>query len=275
MKRFQIVYKINKNENSKKIFDPIFIKNNKNNCRIISDNKIFLLNSKLTFLERKSTKLKIELLILDNYNRLNLRRMFYGIKSLIKFSDIKEKTIKSIYYLEVKDDQKAYITKKINDLQNLFKDKNNLSHLSYKYYDIIVTDMSYMFYECSSLISLPDLSNWNTNNVKNMSYMFYKCKSLTSLPDISKWYISNVENISYMFYKCESLTTLPDLSKWNIYYTNIDYLFNGCTSLYFLPNILTWQFYDPNLSILGGLNIDGSSSSSSSSSSSIFFASNL
>ena len=28
-----------------------------------------------------------------------------------------------------------------------------------------VTDMSYMFYGCSSLSSLPDISKWNTNNL--------------------------------------------------------------------------------------------------------------
>ena len=36
-----------------------------------------------------------------------------------------------------------------------------------------ITDMSYMFYECSKLSSLPDISKWNTSNVKDMSYIFY------------------------------------------------------------------------------------------------------
>ena len=31
-----------------------------------------------------------------------------------------------------------------------------------------------MFYECSSLISLPDISKWNTSKVKDMSFMFGK-----------------------------------------------------------------------------------------------------
>ena len=59
-----------------------------------------------------------------------------------------------------------------------------------------------MFYECNSLISLPDISNWNTSNVKNMSNMFYGCNSLISLPNISKWNTSNAENISNMCYEC-------------------------------------------------------------------------
>jgi len=49
-----------------------------------------------------------------------------------------------------------------------------------------VTDMSYMFYECNALSSLPDISKWNTSKVTNISYMFYGCNSLSSLPDISE-----------------------------------------------------------------------------------------
>ena len=33
------------------------------------------------------------------------------------------------------------------------------------------TNMIHMFSECSSLLSLPDISKWNTNNVTNMSRM--------------------------------------------------------------------------------------------------------
>ena len=32
--------------------------------------------------------------------------------------------------------------------------------------------MSNMFYDCESLISLPDISKWNTSNLLNISYMF-------------------------------------------------------------------------------------------------------
>ena len=57
-----------------------------------------------------------------------------------------------------------------------------------------------MFSWCSSLSSLPDISNWNTNNVTNMSEMFNGCSSLSSLPDISNWNTNNVTNISGIFY---------------------------------------------------------------------------
>ena len=48
-----------------------------------------------------------------------------------------------------------------------------------------IVNLSSMFRGCSSLSSLPDISNWNTTNVNNMSYMFSWCSSLSSLP---KWY---------------------------------------------------------------------------------------
>jgi len=60
---------------------------------------------------------------------------------------------------------------------------NNILEIKLKVIDN-VTNMSYMFNECSSLISLPDISKWNTNNVTNMSHIFYGCSSLLSLPDI-------------------------------------------------------------------------------------------
>jgi len=47
--------------------------------------------------------------------------------------------------------------------------------------------MSSIFYNCKSLSSLPDISQWNIKNVKDMHSLFYNCKSLSSLPDISKW----------------------------------------------------------------------------------------
>ena len=70
-----------------------------------------------------------------------------------------------------------------------------------------VTNMSSMFDRCSSLLSLPDISKWNTNNVIDMNCMFSGCLSLSSLPDISKWNISNVNvfDKSYIFYGCPNI----------------------------------------------------------------------
>ena len=61
-----------------------------------------------------------------------------------------------------------------------------------------------MFLECNSLISLPDISKWNTSNVNDMSEIFRECNSLISLPDISKW---NTPNVNDMFDECINCLT--------------------------------------------------------------------
>ena len=42
--------------------------------------------------------------------------------------------------------------------------------------------MSYMFYNCSELSSLPDISKWNTSNVNDMYGMFDGCKPDLKIP---------------------------------------------------------------------------------------------
>ena len=75
--------------------------------------------------------------------------------------------------------------------------------------------MSQIFSGCSSLISLPNISRWNTINVSNMSQIFSGCSSLKSLPDISRWNIDKVIDILEMFSECSSLKEIPDISNWN------------------------------------------------------------
>jgi len=58
--------------------------------------------------------------------------------------------------------------------------------------------MKGMFNECTSLISLSDISNWNTKNPTDMREMFNNCFFLISLPNIYKW-AKNITNFDNMF----------------------------------------------------------------------------
>ena len=129
-----IIYNIDKNEDSIRIFGKDFVKNNKNNCYLIINGKQRELCDYLYMNE-----IKIE------NNQLK-----------IKLIEIKH-----------------------------------------------MTDMSYMFYNCRSLISLPDISKWNTANVKDMTCMFYNCSSLKSFPDISKWKLNKELDKKDMFNGCD------------------------------------------------------------------------
>ena len=96
--------------------------------------------------------------------------------------------------------------------------------------------------DCSSLISIPDISKWNTKNIYFMGSLFFNCSSLISLPDITKWDIVLTNAISTIFNGCSSLISLPDISKWNFnFLTEINGFFNGCSSLISLPDISKWN----------------------------------
>ena len=143
-------------------------------------------------------------------------------------------------YLEIK----LLETKIIVNMSYMFYDCSSLISIPNisKWNAVNVSDIQYMFYNCSSLSTLPDISKWNTINITHMNSLLYNCTLLSSLPDISKLNTFNVIDMSYMFCNCKSITSLPDIPKWN---TNnvkdMSYMFCGCSSLVSLPDISKWS----------------------------------
>ena len=93
-----------------------------------------------------------------------------------------------------------------------------------------VTNMSYMFFTCSSLTSL-DVTHFNTAKVTNMNSMFESCSSLTSL-DVTYFNTANVTGMNNMFYSCSALTTI--YASDNFVTDKVEYSYNmfyDCTSL--------------------------------------------
>ena len=92
-----------------------------------------------------------------------------------------------------------------------------------------VKNMSSMFQGCYYLESV-DVSNWDTTNVTNMSFMFTYCYSLENL-DVSNWQTGNVTDFIYMFGFCRSLKTL-NVSEWNTSSaTNMGAMFVYCEKI--------------------------------------------
>ena len=105
-----------------------------------------------------------------------------------------------------------------------------------------ITDMSHLFDGCSNLISFPDISKWDTSNVKYMNSVFSECQKILSLPNISKWDTSNVVDMNSIFFNCKLLKQLPDISNWNISKVrDINSMFSSCYQLLFLPDISKWE----------------------------------
>ena len=111
-----------------------------------------------------------------------------------------------------------------------------------------VTDMSYMFNNCSKLTSL-DVTKFNTAKVSNMGYMFFNCSKLTSL-DVTKFNTVNVTNMSEMFNNCLALTSL-DVTKFNTAnVTNMSGMFNNCSKLLSLD---VTKFNTANVTNMSGM----------------------
>ena len=200
---------------------------------------------------QKKIKLFGQKFIINNKEKckLSINNNFYELFDTLKISKDLEKQIsanKGIFEVKLCIDKNEYLT----DMSYMFKDCSSLLFLP----DISdintfhVTDMSYLFYGCSLLEQIPNISKWNISNVKNLGYMFFNCNSLTSLPDLANWDISSVKDLSHLFSNCASLTKLPNnISCWNTKKVeNLSYLFYYCVSLKELPDISKWDISNVN-----------------------------
>ena len=219
-RNYQVLKNLNEINNIKEIIEIIKNINNNNNIK----NKISN--------------------ILDVYNNMNKGRMnimttIYNVKNQNKIKIFDENFVKN-------NKNNCYL--KINNIKQELSDYFEIKNKEQKKFEIklyeinTITNMNCMFYECSSLISLPDISKWDTKNVTSMSGMFYGCSSLTSLSDISKWDTKNVTNMNSMFSGCRSLTSLSDISNWDTKNVTImGCMFYDCNSLTSLPDISKWD----------------------------------
>ena len=256
---FELEYKTLIGEKTK-ILGEKFVDKNKNKCKIIyngkehdlteyfkndnKDNQANILKIQLTinknitdisymFHECKALLSMKDISNLDNSNTINLNKSFSDYNSnysLVKSNCSSEAENKSFYDDSIKISP-IHSNTNTSDLTGMNDIINNDNiFLKQTFYN--VTNMNFMFYGCSSLISLPDIAKWDTKNVTSMSSMFSGCSSLISLPDISKWDTNNAIYIKSMFEGCSSLKLLPDISKCNLEnVSKMNSKFNGCSSL--------------------------------------------
>ena len=138
------------------------------------------------------------------------------------FEDLKKLvTITGLEYLN---------TEKVTDMRFMFNNCSKLTSLDVTNFNTAkVTDMSYMFKGCSALTSL-DVTKFDTRNVTTMEGMFSSCSKLPSL-DVTNFNTVNVKNMMKMFFGCKALTSL-DVTNFNSEnVTNMNRMFNNCSKL--------------------------------------------
>ena len=148
----------------------------------------------------------------------------YTPTSLYKFfaNLPKLKTITGLEYLN---------TEMVTNMSYMFYSCSSLTSLDVTHFNTAkVTNMNRLFSYCSSLTSL-DVTHFNTAKVTNMNNMFSNCSSLTSL-DVTYFNTANVTDMNKMFYKCSALTTI--YASDNFVTDKVEYSYNmfyDCTSL--------------------------------------------
>jgi surface protein len=274
---WEIVYKAIFHEKKLRIFGENFVKKNKDKCKIIYKDREYQLKEYLFLWEIDHEDINNEIkIIIKGINKFSdMADMFYHCSNLLKISEKRndnnpqlnfeseDKSSENNNQPNILDGQQINsnidknsmfneLNKITSSLSSISKDNNsdpistsNISSIRDSLLSPIIiniTEMTRMFSGCNSLISLPNLKNWNVSNVTNMNDIFYGCASLVSLPDITGWDLSNAVDMSNMFLDCKSLKSLPDISKWktsNI--LDMFYLFHGCHSLISLPDISKWD----------------------------------
>ena len=232
-----------------KIYTKIIKKDNIMDANIINDKLYFEPNS-------NNNEIEIKYIYINNNEFIKL----FGEEFIFNNKDKCVMKYKNNYYnlqnnydksFFKKDDDndnfftiKLQLSPEVTDLSYMFDNCSRLSELPdiHKLRTEKVTNMSYMFNNCSSLSLCRGISNWNTSNVTNMSNMFSGCNSLPSLPNISKWNTTNVKNMNFMFFNCTKLTSFPEINKWNTNNLKVAIsMFGGCDEKVSLPDISLWK----------------------------------
>ena len=120
-----------------------------------------------------------------------------------------------------------------------------------------------MFYQCSSLLSAPELpaTELSGNVVRQEDYtmegscyanMFWDCTSLVNPPSVLPALTVTEWSYNGMFYGCTSLTISPVVSATTVGSVAMGHMFDGCTSLLAGPDLMAttlksrayyWMFY--------------------------------
>lgn len=109
---------------------------------------------------------------------------------------------------------------------NMFRGEKSLTFApKFDMSEIVYADL--MFYQCWSIVALPDMY---APNLELTAQMFEGCKSLSRAPFITT---ENVVNFYRMFWECDNLKYVPDYNTSNA--TACEEMFYDCVNLERLP----------------------------------------
>ena len=155
------------------------------------------------------SKQNTKIILNNNNHSKNVIKITYRIKE----NKNKIRLFGKEFYERYKNKCKITINDELIELKEFLEFTSDLEIIKF-HWDDNLTDLSYMFADCSELVSITNAKNLINDNVTNLSNFFRNCKSLTNINDISYWNTENVSNMSSLFRGCKSLDNLVELNNW-------------------------------------------------------------
>ena len=120
----------------------------------------------------------------------------------------------------------------INSAKNMFKNCIGLTYIDLSEFSTAIIDISGMFENCVNLQKV-SFGSFQTSSITNMSRLFYNCSSLTSIEFGANFITTSLLDISYIFFNCSKISLSSiDLSNFkNEKVTNMGHMFELCTNL--------------------------------------------
>lgn len=110
-----------------------------------------------------------------------------------------------------------------------------------------IEDVSYLFYNCSKLETVP---LFNTSTITDFNNMFNGCGNLKDVPLFD---MSSADNINNMFNSCGSLTTIPQFNTHKV--KNFSRMFYSCSNLKSVPALDASSLERQSYGLFGTSNI--------------------
>ena len=192
---FELEYKAT-NDSKIKLFGSEFVDRNEEKCKIIYNEKEYDLMDYFKFDNNYNNNDSIKIQLRINNNITDISFMFFECEELLSISDL------SVDNFNITDINKSFDGNNFNNYSEK-SDNSNENDISETFYNDNLTLSSIPKNTNSSIYSeINGLNNIKENifkNVTNMSGMFGGCSLLISIPDISKWETKNVTDISCIF----------------------------------------------------------------------------
>jgi len=211
-----------------KLFDPVFVENNKDKLSLMIEKKEQELS---IYYNNTSDKSELVVELSQIKNKPPITDMGYMFNNCKYLTDVNFKNWKTDNITSMEAMFQLCNLKKIPDISDF--NTNNL------------VNIRAMFCKCTKITEIPNMNKWFKSNLTNMSMLFNGCIALKDRIDLSgKWNTTNLKDMSYMFNRCKNITEIHNLKSFQT--SNVKSmcgLFNGCQKL----QTVTINFYTQNV----------------------------